>query len=100
MCIQNYHFFVPYKHIIHGQEDCLYMNVHTPYLDKKLPVMVWIYGGGFVAGHSQSSLYGPDYFMDKDVVFVSFNYRLGLLGKICLKFNLHTVLPLNIVYYN
>lgn len=46
--------------------------------------MFWIHGGGFLAGHSGSSLYGPEYFMDSDVVFVSFNYRLGLFGEICL----------------
>lgn len=69
------------KHLTYGHEDCLYLNVHTPNINGKLPVMFWIHGGGFTAGHSGSSLYGPDYFMDKDVVFVSLNYRLGLLGR-------------------
>lgn len=70
------------KNLIHGQEDCLYLNVYTPDVNKKLPVMFWIYGGGFIAGHSAPDLYGPDYFMDKDVVFVSFNYRVGPFGKV------------------
>lgn len=81
-CIQNNHFFPSFKDIIHGEEDCLYLNVHTPNTNKKLPVMFWIHGGGFLAGHSGSSLYGPEYFMDNDVVLVSFNYRLGLFGEI------------------
>lgn len=45
-----------------------------------LPVMVWIAGGGFSSGHGGLSLYGPHYFLDKDVVVVSFNYRVGILG--------------------
>lgn len=43
--------------------------------------MVWIYGGAFVGGKGDDSLYGPDYFMRKDIVLVSFNYRVGILGK-------------------
>ncbi|VVC41625.1 Carboxylesterase type B, conserved site,Carboxylesterase, type B,Carboxylesterase type B [Cinara cedri] len=82
ICVQNNHFFPIMRSLIHGQEDCLYLNIFTPDLNKKLPVMFWIHGGGFLAGHSAPDLYGPDYFMDKDVVFVSFNYRLGLFGFI------------------
>lgn len=79
MCIQKNVFFESFKHFIYGQEDCLYLNVHTPNINGKFPVMLWIHGGGFTAGGS--SIYGPNYFMDKDVVFVSLNYRLGLLGN-------------------
>lgn len=43
-----------------------------------LPVLVFIHGGEYLAGSSQ--LYGPDRFMKEDVVLVTFNYRLGLLG--------------------
>ncbi|XP_035714047.1 venom carboxylesterase-6 isoform X2 [Folsomia candida] len=43
-----------------------------------LPVMVWIYGGGFLAGNTRQ--YDPKYFMDQDVIVVSMNYRLGPLG--------------------
>ncbi|XP_051172598.1 juvenile hormone esterase-like isoform X4 [Leptopilina boulardi] len=42
--------------------------------------MVWIYGGGFINGSGNVDFYRPDYFMQHDVVFVSFNYRLGMLG--------------------
>lgn len=42
--------------------------------------MVWIYGGGFVAGNSSYTESAPDYLLEKDIVFVSFNYRLGIFG--------------------
>ena len=45
-----------------------------------LPVMVWIHGGFFLKGSSNSTKYGPDYLLDKDIVYVSLNYRLGVLG--------------------
>ena len=41
--------------------------------------MVYIHGTSFVKG--SGSEYGPDYFMDEDVILVTFNYRLGALGK-------------------
>jgi para-nitrobenzyl esterase len=63
-------------------EDCLYVNVWTPSLRpaKKLPVMVWIYGGGFVNGGSSPAVYDGSQFAKRGVVFVSFNYRLGRFG--------------------
>ncbi|KAJ9577652.1 hypothetical protein L9F63_005732, partial [Diploptera punctata] len=63
-----------------GQEDCLYLSVYTPQIDKNdlLDVMVYIHGGGWFAGAGSNHL--PMYFMDKDVVLVHFNYRLGPLG--------------------
>ncbi|XP_018579198.1 esterase FE4-like [Anoplophora glabripennis] len=64
-----------------GSEDCLYINVYTPNLKgRKLPVMAWIHGGGFNLGNSSYISYGPDYLLEKDIVFVSFNYRLGIYG--------------------
>jgi bile salt-stimulated lipase len=44
-----------------------------------LPVMVYIHGGAFMFGGSEA--YGAKYIMDRDVVFVTINYRLGPLGK-------------------
>jgi para-nitrobenzyl esterase len=63
-------------------EDCLYLNVWTPSLSKnaRLPVMVWIYGGGFVAGSSSEPRQDGEALAHKGVVVVSFNYRLGLFG--------------------
>lgn len=43
--------------------------------------MVWIHGGAFMMGSSEEEMYGPDYLMQKNVVFVSINYRLGAFGE-------------------
>lgn len=43
--------------------------------------MAFIHGGGFKSGDSSELMYGPDYLLAKDIVFVSMNYRLGVLGK-------------------
>ena len=43
-----------------------------------LPVMVWFHGGGFTSG--QASMYGPEHLLDRDVILVTVNYRLGPLG--------------------
>lgn len=42
--------------------------------------MFWIHGGGFTTGSSNSVIYGPEYLITEDVVLVTFNYRLGVLG--------------------
>ncbi|KAK7590846.1 hypothetical protein V9T40_002459 [Parthenolecanium corni] len=67
---------------IYGQEDCLYLNVYTPKIDKNalLPVFVFIYGGKYMYGHALPDRYGPHYFMDKDIILITFHYRLGPLG--------------------
>jgi para-nitrobenzyl esterase len=63
-------------------EDCLYMNVWTPAhsANAGLPVMVWIYGGGFVNGGSSPAVYSGRHFAQGGIVFVSFNYRVGRFG--------------------
>jgi para-nitrobenzyl esterase len=63
-------------------EDCLVLNVWRPAErpPQKLPVMVWIYGGGFVNGGSSPAVYDGTQFARRGVVFVSFNYRLGRFG--------------------
>uniref|UniRef100_A0A8D9BJA1 Carboxylic ester hydrolase n=1 Tax=Cacopsylla melanoneura TaxID=428564 RepID=A0A8D9BJA1_9HEMI len=63
-------------------EDCLNLNVYTPKLNSsaKLPVMFLIHGGGFTTGGAKFSK--EKYLMDQDVVYVSINYRLGVLGFI------------------
>ncbi|MCC8046911.1 MAG: carboxylesterase family protein [Clostridiales bacterium] len=63
-------------------EDCLYLNVYTPAktADEKLPVMFWIYGGGFGGGRSSDpEMYGES-LTRKDVVVVTINYRCGVFG--------------------
>lgn len=64
-----------------SQEDCLYLNVYTPDMGGRLPVMFWIHGGAFSTGDGRV-WYGPEYFMDENVVFVSANSRLGVLGEV------------------
>ena len=61
-------------------EDCLVANVWRPAGARKLPVLVWIYGGGFVNGGSSPPTYSGEAMAAKGVVFVSFNYRLGRFG--------------------
>lgn len=63
-------------------EDCLYANVWRPAGDaKKLPVMVWIYGGGFVNGGSSPPTYSGAALARSGIVATSFNYRLGRFGS-------------------
>jgi para-nitrobenzyl esterase len=61
-------------------EDCLYANVWAPAGAKTLPVVVWIYGGGFVNGGSSPPTYAGADVASQGVVFVSFNYRVGRFG--------------------
>jgi para-nitrobenzyl esterase len=62
-------------------EDCLYLNVWKPARSHgKLPVVVWIYGGGFVNGGASPATYSGAPLARQGMVFVSFNYRLGRLG--------------------
>ncbi|KAK9883514.1 hypothetical protein WA026_001690 [Henosepilachna vigintioctopunctata] len=66
-------------------EDCLLLNVYTTKLPKGAehptkPVIVYIHGGGFYSLSGKSNWVGPEYLMDRDIVLVTFNYRLGSLG--------------------
>src|SRR5690242_10614928 len=63
-------------------EDCLYLNVWTPATsaDARLPVMVWIYGGGFQAGSASEPRQEGENLAKKGVIVVSLNYRLGIFG--------------------
>jgi para-nitrobenzyl esterase len=64
-------------------EDCLVLNVWTPSRfgpGRKLPVMVWIHGGGFLNGAASVPFFDGGEFAREGVVLVSFNYRLGRLG--------------------
>lgn len=61
-------------------EDCLHLNVFTKNLMKTplKPVLVFIHGGAFESGSSHN--HRPDYFMDRDLVLVTMNYRLNAFG--------------------
>jgi para-nitrobenzyl esterase len=63
-------------------EDCLYLNVWTPAKSAtdKIPVLVWIYGGGFNGGSTSEPVYSGEKLAKKGVVLVSIAYRVGQLG--------------------
>jgi para-nitrobenzyl esterase len=63
-------------------EDCLYLNVWSPAKSGKdrIPVLVWIYGGGFGAGSTSEAGYSGEKLAKKGVVLVSIAYRVGVLG--------------------
>jgi para-nitrobenzyl esterase len=64
-------------------EDCLYLNIWSPQSaerKEKLPVVVFIYGGGGTLGSSNMAVYDGEAMAKAGVVFVNFNYRVGLLG--------------------
>ncbi|XP_059214427.1 bile salt-activated lipase-like [Centropristis striata] len=73
-----------------GSEDCLYLNVWVPHgrsVSTSLPVMVWIYGGGFLAGGSMGANFLDNYLYDGqevadrgNVIVVTLGYRVGALG--------------------
>jgi para-nitrobenzyl esterase len=63
-------------------EDCLYLNIWTPVKSakEKLPVLVWIYGGGFSFGSTAEPVSNGEKLAKKGVVLVSISYRVGQLG--------------------
>jgi para-nitrobenzyl esterase len=63
-------------------EDCLYLNVWSPAktATAHVPVLVWIYGGGFSVGGTSVPTYSGEKLAQKGVVLVSISYRLGPLG--------------------
>jgi carboxylesterase type B len=75
---------VPYDPI-KGQEDCLFLNIYTPSIpeaglkdEELMDVIFYIPGGAFMFG--SSNFYGAKYFMDRKVIFVTMNYRVGPMG--------------------
>ena len=75
-CIQNH------GGHIKGSEDCLYLNVYTPDTKPKklMPVLVHLHTGVFLVSNASQILTGPQFMLDKDIVLVTLNYRLGSLG--------------------
>ncbi|XP_031623987.1 esterase B1-like isoform X2 [Contarinia nasturtii] len=66
-------------------ENCLFLNIYTPVLDKiktnkKLSVLINVHGGGFAVGDGSDANYGPDFIVEENVILVSINYRLGPFG--------------------
>lgn len=66
-------------------EDCLYLNVWTSAkAGKKMPVFVWIHGGGFVSGSGACAVYDGESMARDGIVFITINYRLGVFGFLSL----------------
>lgn len=70
-----------------GSEDCLYLNIYVPLIsenpcfsDTLLPVMVFVHGGLFSKGSGDSRELPPNYLMDQNVILITVNYRLNILG--------------------
>lgn len=63
-------------------EDCLRLNIYSKNISRSAltPVIVFIHPGGFYEGSGRSDEYGPQYFMRRNIVLVTLNYRLGALG--------------------
>lgn len=61
-------------------EDCLYLNVWAPRQARKLPVLVWIHGGGMYGGTAAQEVYNGSNLAGHGAVVVSLNYRLGIFG--------------------
>lgn len=79
-------FDITSQKLIEGNENCLFLNVYTKSLKPvtKLPVMVFIHGGAFTSGSGNSDVFGPDYLLQHDVILVTINYRLEVLGFLSL----------------
>lgn len=67
-------------HTLATSEDCLYLNVWSPKLGGKAPVMVWIHGGSNQNGSGAEALYDGSALARLGVVVVTINYRLGFFG--------------------
>ncbi|KAK4880581.1 hypothetical protein RN001_008727 [Aquatica leii] len=69
-----------------GSEDCLFLNVYTPkissndYARSRFSVLFYIHGGSFVANSARPDWLSPEMLLDKDIVLVTVNYRLGPFG--------------------
>ncbi|XP_073975888.1 esterase FE4-like [Rhodnius prolixus] len=81
MCLQSLHHVQIVTSAVVGSEDCLYLSVYTHSLKSETlnPVLVYIHGGGYEYGSGEFEG-RPGYFMDYDIVLVTLNYRLGLMG--------------------
>ena len=66
-------------------EDCLYLNLYTPAQtqEEKLPILVWLHGGGMVAGTGMAPFFEGEKLAQQGIIVVTINYRLGLFGFLC-----------------
>ncbi|GAB1859693.1 Carboxylic ester hydrolase [Camponotus japonicus] len=82
-CIQYAEFPIDPTDRVEGAEDCLYLNIYVPELNVTenkilLPVLFWLHGGAFQ--YDSGKNYGAKYLMDRDVILVTIDYRLGPMG--------------------
>ncbi|KAJ8680758.1 hypothetical protein QAD02_016545 [Eretmocerus hayati] len=80
-CLQYSHIPANKFDRVEGSEDCLYLNIYAPVRKERsapFPVIFWIHGGCFQYG--TGSVFGAKYLADKDVILVTINYRVGILG--------------------
>uniref|UniRef100_A0A182PB60 carboxylesterase n=1 Tax=Anopheles epiroticus TaxID=199890 RepID=A0A182PB60_9DIPT len=79
VCLQWNH-LIPDEDKLEGVEDCLFLNVYTRSIDPtaRLPTIAFIHGGAFMFG--TGNFYEPDHIMRRQMVLITFNYRLGPLG--------------------
>ncbi|KAF2889533.1 hypothetical protein ILUMI_16640, partial [Ignelater luminosus] len=81
VCMQ-YTLSQPIRDVV-GTEDCLYVNVYVPRDTitgkEDLDVVIHIHGGGYTVGDPKSFA-AADYMVDREIVFVSITYRVGVLG--------------------
>ena len=64
-------------------EDCLFLNIYAPKDAKKAPVIIYIHGGAFLGGCGNENHMDGTAYASKGIIFVSINYRLGVLGFLC-----------------
>ena len=72
---------------VYGTEDCLVLSVYSPKIlldqNKPLPVLVWIHGGGFSMDSGSCQFYGPEYFMDYEIVGFHTTYSWNIKWQKC-----------------
>ena len=81
-CYQVFGMITKSEFTSNQSEDCLYLNIWTPKeISKPLAVMIWIHGGAFISGSSSEPFYSGNTLSDVgNVIVVTLNYRLGILG--------------------
>lgn len=72
--------------LVPGNEDCLFLNVYTKSLQptSETPVMFYIHEGAYTSGSGNTEVLGPEFLLQHDIILVTVNYRLEMLGFLCL----------------
>lgn len=76
-CLKNVTIYLNFINIFVYLLTC----INQEELNEKMAVMVFIHGGAFNIGSASPDLYSPDYLIDENVIVVTINYRLNVLGK-------------------